>query len=99
MDWASHMRRILVHLGEDVTLARGTGQPVTVTGVYLSPYEAANIGLGGVTSSNPHFAFMTADYTAAVDDVLTRQAVAYKVKVRQPDDPSGITVLELKRTS
>lgn len=99
MDWASHMRRILVHLGEDVTLARGTGTPVTVTGVYLSPYEAANIGLGGVTSSNPHFAYMTADYSVAVDDILTRSAVAYKVKVKQPDDPSGVTVLELKRTS
>ena len=98
-DWPTHLRPILATLGEDVTLVRGTGTPSTVKGVFMSPFSAANIGLGGVTSSNPYFAFMTTDFSVAVDDILTRSAVAYRVKVKQPDDPSGITVVELKRTT
>lgn len=99
MDWPTHLRPVLTHLGEDVTLVSGTGQPATVRGLFLMPYQLADVGLGGVTSNNPHFAFMTADFAVAVDDVLTRSAIAYKIKTKQPDDPSGITVVELKRTS
>lgn len=98
MDWATHMRGILVQLGEAVTLVHGTGSPVAVTGFFGMPYQVANLGIGSPTGSNPHFAYMTADYSAAVDDVLTRSGVTYKVKVKQTDDPSGITVLELKKS-
>ena len=98
MDWATHMRGILVQLGEDVTLVRGTGTPVTVNGYFGMPYQVADLGLGSPTGSNPQFAYMTADYAPAVDDILTRAGVTYKVKVKQSDDPSGVTVLELKKS-
>jgi len=93
------MRRIFTHMGEDVTLVHGTGTPSAVTGLFMSPSQLANFGLGGVQGSNPHFAFMTADFSVSIDDVLTRGGVQYKVKVKQVDDPSGITVCELRKAA
>jgi len=99
MDWATHMRGILVQLGEAVTLVHGTGAATTVTGMFGAPSQLASLGIGGVQGSNPHFAFMTADFSVSVDDVLTRSGITYKVKVKQVDDPSGITVCELRRST
>lgn len=98
MDWALHMRGILSQLGEDVSIVRGTGTGTTVNGIFSKPYQQIDLGIGSVTGSNPQFAYMTADYTAAIDDVLTRLGVTYKIKVKQPDDPSGVTVVELKKS-
>ncbi len=93
------MRRILTRLGEDATLVRGTGTPTTVRGLYIAPYAVIDIGPGGVNGSNPQFAFMSSDFAVAKGDILTRSGVTFTVVVKQPDDPSGITLAELKRAS
>lgn len=98
MDWASHMRRILSKLGEDVTFTHGAGSPTTVRGVFLNPYLAAQLGDVGFTGTDPVFSTMSLDIGAvSVGDVLARGATTFKVKAARPDDPSGIVHLELKR--
>jgi hypothetical protein len=92
------MIRVLSVLGEDAVFTHATANPVTVRGVFFMPYQAADLGFSGVTGTNPMFAVMaSAVGTIAVDDLLVRAGVTYKVRVRRPDDPSGITVLDLKR--
>lgn len=98
MDWASHMRRILVQLGEDVVYTHGAGSPATIRGVFFMPYQAGELGLVGVSGSNPHFAGMTADLaSAAREDTILRGGVTYAVRNPRVDDPSGLTVLELRK--
>lgn len=98
MDWASHMRRILVQLGEDVVYTHGAGSPATVRGVFFMPYQAADLGLVGVAGTNPHFAAMTEDLAdAAQNDTVVRGGSTYVVRHPRADDPSGVTVLELRR--
>ncbi len=98
MDWTVHMGRILSRLGEDVAFTHGAGQPATVHGIFMSAYQVADLGFPGVTGNNPYFAAMSSDIGAvSPDDVLVRAGVTYKVKVKRPDDPSGIVVLDLKR--
>lgn len=93
------MGRVLSLLGEDAVFTHGTGTPVTVRGVFFMPYQAADLGFTGVTGNNPMFAVMTADLgSVAPDDSLVRGGVTYKVKVKKPDDPSGMTILDLKKT-
>lgn len=100
MDWTVHMRRVLTLLGEDVAYSTGTGAPATVRGVFLTQFLAQQLGLPSVTGSNPQFAYMTADISGSpVGGSIVRGAVTYTVKVKQPDDPSGITVLELRKAS
>lgn len=99
MDWASHMRRILSQLGENVTFTHAAGSPATVRGVFLNQYLAAQLGDVGFTGTDPVFSTMSADLGAvSVGDVLVRSSTTYKVKAARPDDPSGIVHLELKRT-
>lgn len=98
VDWAAHMGRIFTRLGEDVTYTRGTGS-TTVRGVFLSPFEAAGLGVAGVTAANPHFALPTSDLPsgATAGDTISRGAITYTVRVKKPEDPGGFTVLELRR--
>lgn len=92
------MKGILSVLGEDVSFTHGTGSPATVHGYFGNAYQAADLGFPGVTGTNPRFTAMTADLgPVSVDDVVVRAGVTYKVKVKQPDDPSGLTMLELRR--
>lgn len=93
------MGRILTRLGEDASLVPSGGAAVTVRGIFLNGYKAAELGVIGVTGSEPHFAALTADLgSVAPGDALVRNGTTFKVKVVRPDDPSGLTVLELKRT-
>lgn len=93
------MRRILSRLGEDVTFTHAAGSPATVRGVFFMAYQAADLGFTGVTGNNPMFAAMSSDIgPVSIDDALVRGGVTYKVKVKRPDDPSGVVVLDLKRT-
>lgn len=100
MDWASHIGRILARLGEDATFTHGTAQS-TVTGIFVSPFAHLPAGLpAGFAASEPRFAAMTADLpSVALDDTITRGTVGYKVKDIEPDDPSGVTVLVLQKSS
>ena len=93
------MRRILTRLGEDATLVRGTGQPTAVRGMYIAPYAVIDVGPGGVNGSNPQFAFMSADFAVLKGDIVTRAGTQFTVVVRQPDDPSGITLCELRKAT
>lgn len=101
MDWASHMRRIVAHplVGDDATFTHGTGQPASVKGRFFSPYVEVLPGLaGGIDASKPHFAAMTSDLpSVAQGDVVALTSGTYNVVNIQPDDPSGITVLELEK--
>jgi len=100
MDWASRMRRILFHLGEDATFTHGT-TATTVTGLYLAPYAVLPGGLdAGFAMSEPRFAAMTSDLTSvALADTITRGTVGYTITDIQPDDPAGLTVLALQKAS
>lgn len=99
MDWASHVRRILQQLGEDVAYIHyGGGGPATVRGMFLNPSRAADLGVVGVTGTDPVFAGMASDLPlVAVNDTIQRGSVNYRVRVVRPDDPSGLTILELKK--
>lgn len=93
------MRHVIATLGEDVVFTHGTGSPATIRGVFQNPYLAGDVGAVGVSGTNPSFAAMTADIGAvANNDTLVRGAVTYKVRVVRPDDPSGVTVLELRKS-
>lgn len=98
MDWASHLRRILTKLGEDVVFTDYAGTAATVRGMFMSAYQAADLGVVGVAGTNPVFAAMTEDLPL-VDTRATilRSSVTYKVRVVMPEDQSGITVLELRK--
>lgn len=93
------MRRILSQLGEDVAYGHyGAGVPVTVRGVFLSPYRAAELGVVGVTGTDPVFSAMATDLVdVAQNDTINRAGTLYRVKAVRPDVPSGIVHLELKR--
>ena len=98
MDWAAHLGVVLSSLGEDVTFTHGTGSPATIRGVFQNPYQAGSLGPVGVTGANPTFAALTSDLAGvAVGDTITRGGIAYKVRVVQPEDPGGFTVLELRK--
>lgn len=100
MDWASHLRHVITHLGEDVVYKDYTGSATTVRGIFMSAYQAADLGVVGVTGSYPVFAAMTADLPRPTTDAtLRRNSVTYRVRVVMPDDPSGITLLELRAPS
>jgi len=100
MDWASHMRRILARLGEDATFTHGTSQPSSVRGMFVASYQALPAGIDmGFASSEPRFAAMTADLpSVAQADTLVRGGITYRVVDIQPDDPSGLTVLQLQKS-
>lgn len=96
MDWASHMRRVLVRLGEAATFTHGTAQ-TAVTGVFTSPYERLSLGGLEVSSSLPTFAAMADDLpSVAKGDSITRGTAQYTVEDVRADDPSGVTVLDLR---
>lgn len=98
MDWAGHMGRVLSVLGEDVTFTHGTGTPATVRGVFTMPYRAADLGIVGVTGTDPVFsALSSALGSVSMGDTILRGAITYKVKVVRADDPSGVVHLELKK--
>jgi hypothetical protein len=89
---------ILSGLGEDVTFTHGTGTS-TVRGVFQNPYQAGDVGLVGVSGTNPSFAVLTTEIgTVAKDDTIVRGAVTYKVRAIRADDPVGVTVLDLRRS-
>lgn len=99
MDWAAHLGVVLDKLGEDVTFTHGTGAPATIRGVFENPYLAGDVGQVGVTGTNPRFSVLTSEI-GDVDkgDTILRSSTTYRVLVVRPDDPSGVTVLELRRT-
>lgn len=94
------MRRILAHLGEDATFTHGTAAS-SVRGVYSAPYAALPGGVDvGFAASEPRFSAMTADLdSVAQGDTITRGTVQYSIVDVQPDDPSGLTVLQLRKAS
>lgn len=98
MDWASHMRRILVRLGEDATFTHGTAAS-SVRGMYTEPYAVLPAGLDApFAASEPRFAAMTEDLpSVAQGDTITRGTVQYRIVDVRPDDPSGVTVLQLHK--
>lgn len=93
------MRRIVAHplAGDDATFTHGTGQPSSVKGRFFQPYIEVLPGFGGgIDASKPHFAAMSADLpSVAQGDVLVLSFGTYQVQDVQPDDPSGITLLQL----
>lgn len=90
------MARILSRLGEDATFTHGTAQS-TVTGIFTSPYERLSLGGLEVSSELPTFAAMASDLpSVAKGDTLTRGTAQYTIEDVHPDDPSGITVLDLR---
>lgn len=93
------MNRVLSTLGEDVAFTRGFAtSPVTVRGVFTNAYRAAELGIVGVTGTDPVFAVMSATIgEVKAGDTIVRLGTTYKVKAVRPDDPSGITVLDLRR--
>lgn len=100
VDWASHMRRILAKLGEDVTWTHA-GSPLTVRGLYLGPHRQMNLGdVVVVAAEDPMFIAMAADMPslAGGDTILVqRTSVTYKVKpALEPDPVSGVTVMQLE---
>jgi len=112
MDWASHMRRILARLGEDATFTHGTSQPSSVRGVFAAPGVVLPGGFdAGFDASEPRFGAPTADLpSVAIDDTLAigavldgttqiRAATTYKIVDIKPDDPCGLTYLQLQKTS
>ena len=99
MYWAAHLGRILSTLGEDVAFTHGTGSPISVRGVFQNPYLAGDVGLVGVTGANPSFAVLSSDIgTVAPNDTILRGAITYKVRAVRPDDPAGITVMDLRKS-
>lgn len=96
------MRRILSTLGEDATHTRGVTS-TALRGLFTRPYQQLDLGASvKVTGAHPTFAVMTADLpssTGLVDDTLVRAGVTYTVKRVEADDPSGITVFELKKVA
>jgi len=99
VDWAAHLGVVLERLGEDVTFTHGTGAPTTVRGLFENSYLAGDVGQVGVSGTNPRFSALSS-VLGEVDpgDTITRAAVTYRVRAVRPDDPGGVTVLELKRT-
>lgn len=100
MEWASHMRRIVTTLGDDWMFTHAAGRPVPLRGLFLNQYQAAQLGVVGVSGSDPHMAVIGADIgDVTKDDVLVRESsgATYKVKVVQADEESGVTVLQLKK--
>jgi hypothetical protein len=99
MDWKKHMRRIIARLGEDATVTPAAGGGTfTVRGIYSAPYAVMLDGaaLPGIASDKPRFGVMTADLgAAAVGDQLTRAGTDYLIAAAEPDEPSGLTVLQL----
>lgn len=96
--WASHMRRILAQLGEDVIWTHG-GSPVTVRGVYLAPHRQVSLGeMVIVGDEDPMFAVMADDVPGlAGGDTIQRGSTTYKVKPSlEPDPVSGVTVMQLE---
>lgn len=96
------MRRIVAHplAGDDATFTHGTGQPSSLKGRFFSPYIELlpGIGGGGIDVSKPRFAAMAADVPSVVQgDVVVLTFGTYNVVDVQPDDPSGITLLELQK--
>lgn len=90
------MTRILARLGEDATFTHGTAQSA-VTGIFTSPYERLSLGALEVSSELPTFAAMASDLpSVAKGDSLTRGTTQYTIEDVRADDPSGITVLELR---
>lgn len=95
MDWAKHIRRILAHLGEDVTV-NGATSPA-VRGMFLNPYELLTLGgEPGVASANPRLVAITADLPSAPTAVVSVRGTHNIVEVK-PDDPGGYTVFELEK--
>jgi hypothetical protein len=94
------MTRVLSRLGEDVAFTHAFATtPATVRGVFMSPYRAAELGIVGVSGTDPVFSVMSSVIGAvSPNDIVVRGGVTYKVKAVRPDDPSGVVHLELKRT-
>lgn len=92
------MRRISARLGEDATYTHAGGAGVTVRGLFLSPYQSADLGGVAIAGSNPRFAAMIADLPLVTQgDTITRGGVIYTVVPPiETDDPSGLTVLQLQ---
>ena len=95
MDWASHMQRILLRLGEDVVCTLHGGSQTTVRGVFLRPFQGIEGGM--VESSAPRFVGLTADLSEMEhEDLVVRGGVTYTVSGIEPDGTSGLTELSLK---
>lgn len=98
MDWASHMRRILARLGEDVTWTHG-GSPATVRGLFLGPHREVSLGDQVIVAGeDPMFAAMATDLPGlAGGDTILRGGTTYTVKpALEPDPVSGVTVMQLE---
>lgn len=101
MDWASHMQRILLRLGEDAVCTPVAGAARTVRGMFLKPFEGLDGGM--VESSAPRFAGMTSDaagLTSHVGDMdhgatVVYGGTTYTVAGVEPDSPAGMTLLRL----
>lgn len=100
VDWASHIRRILARLGEDVSWTPDGGSPATVRGVFLEAYQSVQLGSVEVSGAEPRFCAMSADLPAvAKDDQVVRGGVTYKVKALEPDTVGGFVVCVLEDQS
>lgn len=97
MDWAAHIRRIFVHIGEDITVTGSSGT-ADVRGLFLAPNQRLNLGIdAGINASSPRVVAITSELPAAPLTVVTTRGT-HNVKDVQPDDPGGYTVLELFET-
>lgn len=101
MDWASHLGRIAENIGEAAQFTPATGSPVTSTGLFFRPYEAALVGPGvSVSASRPRFhALSTQLPNVRRGDSLVVRTITYKVTVVDSDPVSGFTTLELEDQS
>lgn len=105
------MRRILARLGEDATFTHGTAQS-SVRGVFAAPGVVLPGGVeAGFDMNEPRFGGPTADLpSVTIGDTLAlgalldgttqiRAAVTYNIVDIKPDDPCGLTYLQLQKTS
>ncbi len=84
-------------LGSPVIYTPGTGDPVTVTGIFDKGYVRVDLGNPGVASYGPAvfltLADLPSDPVADTDATVTIGGVAYLPHEPQPDGLGGIVLL------
>ncbi len=83
-------------LGETVTYAPSSGDPVEVRGIFDAAYVRVDAGQAGVSSSGPAVFLCLSDLPSDPTDdeaVVTVGAVGYRIREAQPDGLGGVLLL------
>lgn len=88
---------MLEDFGVSATFTPAGGAASTVTGIYDTEYQAADMGVGAdIATLDPRFLCRTADVPSVAEgDALTVSGVAYTIRVVM-DDGTGMTELVLE---